>query len=93
MVSAINAATPAQPVTPASAAPTETKKPAPKQQSSGDTDTVHLSSTAQAQLSVFQAAVQEATETPAQTAKEASGGDPQAQRLLARETQAAKIAK
>jgi len=37
------------------------------------------------------AAVKEATETPAQTAQEAAGGDAQAQRLLARE-EAAKTA-
>ena len=54
-------------------------------------DTVHLSSSAQAQLSAAQAAVQEATETPAQTAKEARGGDLQARHLLAREAQAAKM--
>lgn len=41
-------------------------------------DTVQLSSLAQA-------ALQEASETPTQTAKEANGGDAQAQRLLAKE--------
>ncbi|HXF27866.1 MAG TPA: hypothetical protein VN610_11340 [Bryobacteraceae bacterium] len=41
-------------------------------------DTVQLSSLAQA-------AIQEASETSTQTAKEASGGDAQAQRLLAKE--------
>ena len=41
-------------------------------------DTVRLSSTANAVL-------QEATETPAQTTKEASAGDVQARRLLARQ--------
>jgi hypothetical protein len=46
-------------------------------------DTVQLSSAAQS-------ALQEATETPAQTAKEAAGGDLQAQRLLAQEQAAAK---
>jgi len=58
------------------------------QPSSGgsDRDTVHLSSAAQPQLSAGQAALQEATETPAQTAKEARSGDRQAQHLLARET-------
>jgi hypothetical protein len=45
-------------------------------------DTVHISSAAKA-------AMQEAVETPAQTAKEASAGDHQAQNLLAKE-QAAK---
>jgi len=42
---------------------------------------VHISSSAQAAL---QAASQEATETLTQTAKEARGGDQQAQRLLAK---------
>jgi len=50
------------------------------------TDTVQLSSAAQA-------ALQEALETPAQTAKEASTGDPQARRLLAREAAAKAEAK
>ncbi|MGD0282978.1 MAG: hypothetical protein ABSB95_11520 [Dissulfurispiraceae bacterium] len=44
-------------------------------------DTVQVSSAAQA-------ALQEATETAAQTAKEASAGDHQAQRLLAKEAAA-----
>ena len=44
------------------------------------TDTVQISSAAQA--------LQEAIESPAQTAKEASAGDHQAQRLLAREAAA-----
>ena len=44
-------------------------------------DTVKISSAAKN-------AEQEATETAAQTAREASGGDPQAQRLLAREAAA-----
>jgi hypothetical protein len=51
-------------------------------------DTVQLSSTAQAAL----AAIQEGRETPAQTAKEAGGGDLQAQRLLARQQAAIKAA-
>jgi hypothetical protein len=96
MVSSITTAAVAQPVAPATPAASDSKKaPAPKQQSSGgaDTDTVHLSSTAQAQLSAIQAALQEATETPAQTAKEAFGGDRQAQRLLAREAQPTEAAK
>jgi hypothetical protein len=44
-------------------------------------DTVQISSAAQA-------ALKEATETQAQTAREANGGDHQAQRLLAREAAA-----
>jgi hypothetical protein len=46
-------------------------------------DTVSISNAAKA-------ALQEATETKSQTAKEAQSGDHQAQRLLAKETQAAK---
>jgi hypothetical protein len=52
------------------------------------TDTVQLSHVAQAAL----ASLKEAIETPAQTAKEAVGGDLQAKRLLAKET-AAKLNK
>jgi hypothetical protein len=44
-------------------------------------DTAQISGAAQA---AAKAALQEATETPAQTAKEATGGDRQAQRLVAR---------
>jgi hypothetical protein len=46
-------------------------------------DTVQISTAAQA-------ALKEAVENPAQTAKEALGGDRQAQRLLAKEEAAAK---
>jgi hypothetical protein len=49
-------------------------------------DTVQLSQAAQSAA----AAMKEARETPAQTAKEAVGGDFQAKRLLAKETAAAK---
>ena len=52
------------------------------------TDTVHISSAAQALQAGLQAAVREATETSDQTAKEARSGDPQAQRILAREAAA-----
>jgi len=48
-------------------------------------DKVELSSTAQA-------ALREAGETPAQTAKEASAGDMQAKRLVARQEEAKQIA-
>jgi len=54
----------------------------PKATTGGAADTVHISSAAQ----VAQAALKEATETPAQTATEARGGDHQAQRLLAKES-------
>jgi hypothetical protein len=96
MVSSITTAAATQPAAAAAPAASDSKKAsAQKQQSSGsaNTDTVHLSSTAQAQLTAIQAALQEATETPAQTAKEALGGDSQAQQLLAREAQAAEAAK
>jgi hypothetical protein len=58
-------------------------QPAP---ASSTPDTVQLSNAAQAAL----AALQETKETPAQTAREASGGDRQAQRLLAKQA-AAKV--
>jgi hypothetical protein len=48
-------------------------------------DTVSISSAA---LSALKAALQEATETSAQTAKEANSGDLQAQKLLAKEAAA-----
>lgn len=68
------------------------KKPAAakSQPSAGTQDTVHLSGAAQSKLSAMKAAVQEASETPAQTAQEAQSGDLQAQRLLSREAAAAK---
>ena len=49
-------------------------------------DTVQISNAAKA-------AQLEALETPVQTAKEAGSGDPQAQRLLAKEAAAQKISK
>jgi hypothetical protein len=76
----ISGATQSQPPAQIRSAPQESPKPqAPP--AAVPTDTVHLSSAAQA-------ALQEATETQAQTAKEARGGDGQAVRLLARETAA-----
>lgn len=90
MTSAVSSATQTQPV--AQSAGTPPAKPAQSKpqsaKSSASADTVQLSATAQALL----AAEQEAMETPAQTAKEAFGGDPQAQRLLAKEAAAAKSA-
>jgi hypothetical protein len=77
----------------ASGTPTSKQPAASTRQSAAETqDTVQLSGTAQAQLSAIQAAAQEAAETPFQTAKEAQSGDPQAQRLLAKEAAAAKAA-
>ena len=60
------------------------KTPQPKPQSKSqptNVDTVKLTSGAKAVL-------QEALESPAQTAKEASAGDAQAKRLIAKETAA-----
>ena len=56
-------------------------------------DTVQISSTGKALQAGLQAAVQEATETRDQTLKEATSGDPQAQRLLAKENAASEEAK
>jgi hypothetical protein len=89
MISAISHAPPPQPVAKTTeAAP---RKPAPSKPTApaAHADTVELSPTAQAAL----AAMQEATETPAQTAKEAGQGDGQAQRLLAKETAAKHVSK
>lgn len=91
MLGAISNATPPQPVAQTAAIwnhkPAQPKSPAAA--TSGTPDTVQLSDTAQAIL----AALTEAKETPAQTAKEARGGDGQAQRLLAREAGAKVSAK
>jgi hypothetical protein len=76
MLNSVSGASQIQPAAhPATQSPkaTQSKTESPKK-----TDTVQLSSIAQASF-------QEATETPTQTAKEASGGDHQAQRLLARQ--------
>jgi hypothetical protein len=76
------AANAAQTKTPASATPTQ--KPTQTASSAGaPVDTVRISSAAQV-------ALKETLETPAQTAREAAGGDHQAQRLLAKETAAEK---
>ena len=83
MIAAVSQATTPQPVAKTTSAP---PKPAPSKPApaAAHADTVQLSETAQAAL----AAMQEATETPAQTAKEAGQGDGQAQRLLAKEAAA-----
>jgi hypothetical protein len=61
------------------AAPAASRSSPPEaaKQAAAPTDTVRLSSTANAVL-------QESTETPAQTTKEANAGDVQARRLLAK---------
>ena len=84
MVSSITAASAAQPVTPIAPAPGKNVPSQTQQAPAADNgDTVHLSNTAQA----LHASLQEATETPAQTASEASRGDHQAQRLLTHQEQ------
>jgi pyocin large subunit-like protein len=88
MVSPITNATQAQPVAPSTG--TATQKPTQsKPQSAAKTDSVQLSTAAQATL----AALHENTETPAQTATEAGSGDPQAQRLLAKEAASKSVSK
>lgn len=88
MVSAISNVTQAQPV--ARSTGTSTEKPTKSApQAATSTDSVQLSAFAQTML----AAMQEATETPPQTTKEAGQGDLQAQRLLTREAAAEPVAK
>ncbi len=88
MVNTISNATKTQPVSPPTG--TSTQKQAPsKPQSSTGTDSVQLSHAAQAAL----AALQEARETPSQTAKEAGHGDLQAQRLLVKEAATKSVTK
>jgi len=78
MINAISNVTSAQAA--AVPAPVTPKAPAPKPQAAV-TDTVTISAAGQT-------AAQEARETPAQTAIEASKGDQQAQRLLTKEAAA-----
>jgi hypothetical protein len=85
MVSAVKSATQAQPAAQAPP-PVQQKSTQPKPQHATKTDTVHISNAGLA-------AVQEATETNAQTVNEASHGDSQAQRLLAKEAAAKAAAK
>jgi hypothetical protein len=83
MVSGISNVTQAQPV--AQPKGTSTQKPAQSEsKSAASTDTIKLSTAAQATL----AALQEARETSSQTAQEAGKGDLEAQRLLAKEAAA-----
>lgn len=88
MVSAISNATQAQPVAQSNGTPARKATQSQTPRSSGS-DSVQLSQAAQARL----AALKESKETPAQTSKEAAGGDQQAQRLLAREAAARQAAK
>jgi hypothetical protein len=88
MVSAISNTTQSEPV--ARSTEASTQKPArSRPQAAAGTDSVQLSAAAQAALD----ALLEATETSAQTAKEAGQGDLQAQRLLARESATNSVAR
>ena len=81
MVHAITSSTQA-PVSQTTTASPKTPQPKPQSKSQPtNVDTVKLTSGAKAVL-------QEALESPAQTAKEASAGDAQAKRLIAKETAA-----
>ena len=82
MSNPISSVTQAPPVQTAAQAPAAAAKPAAAPAQKTPTDTVTISNSAQTIL-------QEAQETRAQTVKEASGGDSQARRLLAKETAAA----
>ncbi len=83
MPTAVSSVANSQPVAPTDSSTQKQPQPKPQSQTTTrSTDTLQLSSAAQAAL----AAIKETQETPAQTAKEASGGDPQARRLLAKES-------
>ena len=79
MVTSVSNETQAQPVAPSTGA--SSQKPAESQPQSSASDSVQLSKSAQAMLALQQ----EAQETSVQTAQEASHGDLQARRLLAKE--------
>jgi hypothetical protein len=79
MISPVSGATQVQPQ--AAAQPSQTRQPAQASTAKTTvTDTVQISTAAKI--------LQEATETPSQTAKEAVSGDRQAKALLAREAAA-----
>jgi hypothetical protein len=78
MVTPISHAAPAQAPDQTKAAPTATQQAAPSKPQANPTDTVQISTAAQQIL-------KESIENPAQTTREAAGGDPQAKRLLAKE--------
>lgn len=83
MLNPISSGTQAQATAQSAAERPTTPQPKP-QPVAAVKDTVQLSAAAKA----IQATFQEAIETPAQTAKEAAGGDRQAKRLLAKEAAA-----
>ena len=65
------------------------KQAVPESHTATNADTVQLSNAAQSRI----AALQEATETVAQTTREAGHGDRQAQRLLAKEAASKPVSK
>jgi len=75
MINSVSRATHAQPAAPPQ--PTAARQPVQSKPELAASDTVQISVAAQA--------LKEAIENPAQTAREAASGDPQARRLLARE--------
>jgi hypothetical protein len=87
MINAVSNATQAEPVYQSAGTSTSSQtQPDPK--STSAVDSVQLSKATQATLAVLQ----EAQETPTQTAKEAGHGDLQAQHLLAKEAAAKSVA-
>jgi hypothetical protein len=72
---------------PAVAQPNAVAQPTTAPQSSSTTKTARVPTDTVSISSAAVAMLKEAIETPVQTAKEASGGDLQAQRLLAKEAQ------
>ncbi len=87
MISSVSSATQTQPVATTTSTSAQKAPQKASQPSSSSGDTVQISQAAQTML----AAMKEATETSAQTSKEAGQGDLQAQRLLAKEQAAAKL--
>jgi hypothetical protein len=87
MINAVSNVANTEPVAPVTGTSTQ-KATQGEPKASGAVDSVQLSKTAQATL----AALQELTETAAQTAKEAGHGDLQAQRLLTKEAAAKSLA-
>jgi hypothetical protein len=88
MINPISNVTQPQPLAPSTEQ--STQKPAQgASKPAASSDVVNLSNAAQ----TLAAILKEASETPAQTAKEAQGGDLQARRLLAKEAAAKPAAK
>ena len=78
MISSVSNAAHVQALAQSVAQPAAALKPATQTKpQAAASDTVQISAAAQA--------IKEAVENPAQTAREAAGGDPQARRLLAKE--------